>query len=660
MFQFADENSAGSCNFVDETFKAFALAVFVVEPVELDAVVRPVPEEETGNLRVALEGVYLVEFALYGNAVHVVAERIEILPNRESGFLDECLQVNVKVLDGLLILGAARTSDVGRLGREERVVREGHEHLVLDVEGVFFAVLELAVAESGIGNHHFFFVFRSLFVETVGQVVGVTGVRSQTRVHLQRGVLRNAVDRHRKDLAGILVVGAFVIDKDTVEVADGRTAHVHGADGVQKLVAVLQHERSVFGTHDPHSDAWVVVLFLDDVVDELLCNFQTLRRGAHGVDWKFLEHQEANLVANVQRFGAERGSAAADGVKACGFHCQEVFAQIRVARCPETAFAPLLVVAHTLNLQDGVVQVEIALDAIELAERERPHHGETEFLPLALCGLVFHLNFEGEHVGLVRAPNALVSLPVLDGEYKALRCVFFVELDVVLEPFVNVTVRVSHEETEACRATARVVEGKVHGDAFLVHVRFHVHVRNKGCVTENEVYVTKDTAKRVLVPRFAHGHFAGVHVAVVGSFLALAAKVDAAVRCAHVGNAYAKDVFFAELDCFLRFKSERRVGAKVRAEDFSVEPNGGVCGDAVKVQKDALGDLLLVLDGKALEVIGAVLGHQKFVERTFPNVRHLDGFRVFGVSGVPAIRNTQIICVPDHLPIAVKAHDFIH
>ena len=659
MFQFAHEHAARSRNFGDELLEVLALAVFVAETVEVRAVVGPVGEEEAGNLRVALQGRDLVCLALDRNAVHVVAERFEVAPDRESGFLDEGLDVGEEVLEGLLVLGAARSDDAGRLGGQQRVVRERHEHLVVDVDRAFFAVLELAVAESGIRDLQFFFLVGFL-VEAVGEVVRIAGVRAQARVDAQRGILRDAVDRDGKELAGILVEMSFVVDENAVQVADGWAAHVDRANRVQELVTVLQHERSVFGTHDPGDDARVVVLFADDVVDELLCDFKALGRRPHGVDREFLEHQEADFVADVERFVAERGAAAADSVETGVLDGFEVLAELVVGGSPEAAFAPLLVVAESLDLENLVVQVEVALDAVELAEGESPHDGEAEVVALALAALVFHGGFDGEHVRLFEAPDALVALPVLDGEYETLRGVFAVELYAVLEEFVDIAARVAHDEAQAGRAAARVVEREFHGDAFLVHVRFHAHVLDKGGVAEDEVDVTENTSERVLQPRFADRHFGGVDVAVVGAFAAFAAEVDTAVRGAHVGDADAKNVFTGELDGLLGFEDEGGIGAEMRAKELTVEPDGGMGGDAAETQENPLGDLFFVVDGESFEIIGAILRHQEFFEIPFPDVRNLHGFGISGICRVPAVRNAQVVGVPNHFPIAVEAHNLAH
>ena len=497
-------------------------------------------------------------------------------------------------------------------------------------------------------------------VEAVGEVVRVACVRAQARVDAERGVLRDAVDGDGQELAGVLVEVALVVDEDAVQVADGRAAHVHGANGVQELVAVLQHEGAVLGTHDPGDDARVVVLLADDVVDKLFRDFEALGGRPHRVDREFLEHQEADFVAKVERFVAQGGAAAADGVESGRLHGFEVLAEFLVGGGPEAAFAPLLVVAEALDLENLVVQVEVALDAVELAEGERPHHGEAEVEALVLAALVFHGRLDGEHVGLFEAPYALVALPVLDGENEALRSVFAVELDAVLEEFIDFAAGVPHDKTQARRASARVVEREFHGHAFLVHVRFHAHVLDERRVTENEVHVAEDSSERVLEPRFAHGHLGRVHVAVVGPFAAFAAEVDTAIGGAHVGNAHAKDVLAGELDGFLGLEDEGGVRAEVRAQELAVQPYGGMGGNSAETQENTLGNLFFVVNRESFKVIGAILRHQEFFEFSFPDVRDLYGFGVFRIGGVPAVGNSQIFGVPDHFPIAVKAHNFVH
>ena len=74
VFQFADEHAARCRDFTGERLDALGLSVFVVETAKVCAVVGPLIEEETGNLRVALEGGNLVILALEGNAVDIGVE----------------------------------------------------------------------------------------------------------------------------------------------------------------------------------------------------------------------------------------------------------------------------------------------------------------------------------------------------------------------------------------------------------------------------------------------------------------------------------------------------------------------------------------------------------------------------------------------------------
>ena len=144
--------TARSRDFLDETVEALAHAVFVAQAVEVRAAVRPLVQEETCNLRVALEGGNLVELALQRDAVCVGDEALVVLPDRKVAF-DERLDVLDERLDVLLGLAAARACDVRRIGGQERVVPQGHEHLVVDVAcHIFFFVLEVAVAKARIGN----------------------------------------------------------------------------------------------------------------------------------------------------------------------------------------------------------------------------------------------------------------------------------------------------------------------------------------------------------------------------------------------------------------------------------------------------------------------------------------------------------------------------
>ena len=267
VFKFADKHAARGRDFLAEFFEALALAVLVADAAEVGAEVRPLFQEEPGNLRVALEGGNLVELALCRNVAGAFDERGDGVPHGKAGFLDEGFDGLVGVLNSLLVLDAARSLDVGCGVREQGVVLDGYQHLVADIGcGAVFAVLEVAVAETGIGHHQFFFVL----VEAVGEVVRVGGVRGHPRANRERGELRNAVDGDGEELARILAEVAFVVDIDTIEVADSRARHVDRADGVQELVAVLEHERAVLGTEHPGRDTRMVVLFLDDIVDEVL------------------------------------------------------------------------------------------------------------------------------------------------------------------------------------------------------------------------------------------------------------------------------------------------------------------------------------------------------------------------------------------------------
>ena len=656
VFQFADEHAARRGDFAGELLEALAFAVLVADAAEVGAVVGPLVEEEAGDLRVALESGNLVKLALGRDGAEVLVKVFERGPDGLAAFAQEGLDGLVEVLDFLLALDAARTVDVGRLVREQGVVLERDQQLVLDVgREVFFAFLEVRVAEAGVRDVEFV-VF---LVEAVGEVMRVGGTRVQARVDAQRGVLENPVVRDGQELAGILVEGAFVVEVDTVEVADGRAAHVERANHVQELVAVLEHEGAVLGAEDPYGDTRMVLLFLDDIVDEFLRDFEALRGRAHRVEREFLEHQEADAVADVQSVGAERSAAAADGVESRRLHGAEVLFELGVVGGPEAAFAPLLVVADTLDLEDLVVQVVVALEAVKLAEAERLDDGEGVLGGLALVALDFELELDGEQVGLVRAPHALVLFPVLDAEDHLGRCVFAVELE-RLVAFVHVAARALHEDAQAGLETARVVERRLDGDPFLVHVRFEVHIGNECRVTEDEVHVAVDTAEGVLVPREANRHFARVGVTVVGAFAAFATEVDAAVGGTHVGHAHAENVFFANLERLLGFQDEGGVGAKVRSQELTVEPNGGVGRNALETQENAFGDQLFVVQGEPLEVVCAILGHQELAERAFPDVGDSNGFGVFGVCRIPAIGDAGIFSVPFHLPVAVKAHDLVH
>ena len=187
-----------------------------------------------------------------------------------------------------------------------------------------------------------------------------------------------------------------------------------------------------------------------------------------------------------------------------------------------------------------------------------------------------------------------------------------------------------------------------------------MNIRNKCGVAENQVYVTADTAIRILRPGEANRHFSRVGVAVVCAFLAFATEVNAAIRCTHVGNADAKDVFFAELDSLLRFNDKGRVGAKVVAQKLTVKPDGGVCCDLFKAEENALCDLLFVVNRESLEIECAVLGHQKLVKSSFPDVGNANSLCFFRIRCIPTIGDAGVFRVPDHLPIAIKADNFAH
>ena len=174
VFKFADEHAARSRDFASEILDTLGLSVFVVKAAEVGAVVGPLVEEETGNLRVALESRNLVVLALERNAVNIGVERFEVRPNGELAIVDERFHRLEFVLDRLLALDAARTGDGGCALREERIVLERHQNLVLDVvQNWFFFILEVAVAKTRI-RHHELFVF---LVQHVGEVVRVSGTR---------------------------------------------------------------------------------------------------------------------------------------------------------------------------------------------------------------------------------------------------------------------------------------------------------------------------------------------------------------------------------------------------------------------------------------------------------------------------------------------------
>ena len=149
-------------------------------------------------------------------------------------------------------------------------------------------------------------------------------------------------------------------------------------------------------------------------------------------------------------------------------------------------------------------------------------------------------------------------------------------------------------------------------------------------------------------------------VTVVGTVGAFTTEVDTAVRCPHIGHTDAQDVFFANLDGFLCFDGKRRISPEVGSQADAVEPDRGVGGDPFKAQEYALGHQLVVIQGETLEVEGAVLGHEQLVEATFPDVGNIHGFGIGGVGCVPAVGNSGIFRIPLHLPVAVKAHDFVH
>ena len=63
---------------------------------------------------------------------------------------------------------------------------------------------------------------------------------------------------------------------------------------------------------------------------------------------------------------------------------------------------------------------------------------------------------------------------------------------------------------------------------------------------------------------------------------------------------------------------------------------------------------------ESFEIIGAIWRHQEFFEIPFPDVRNLHGFGISGICRVPAVRNAQVVGVPNHFPIAVEAHNLAH
>ena len=87
----------------------------------------------------------------------------------------------------------------------------------------------MAVAETRIRNHE----LHIFLVEHVGEVVRVSSARVFARVDTHCGVLRNTVDGNRDNLTRILVEVCFVVEVDTVEVADSRAAGVDRANSVQ-------------------------------------------------------------------------------------------------------------------------------------------------------------------------------------------------------------------------------------------------------------------------------------------------------------------------------------------------------------------------------------------------------------------------------------------
>ncbi len=662
MVQFADEGAAGNGDFGCEIFEALACAVFVIQAAEVGVAVGPLIQEETGNLGVALESGNLIQLALEGDAVCVGHKVAVALPNGKIA-IHEGFNLLYEALDGLLVLGAARTTDGSCRSGEQGVVLQGHQHLVADVACyVFFFILEDCVAQTCIRNHQFFVVA----VKAVCQIMSVTCVGAHSGVDTQSGVLGNAVHGHRKELTGILVEVAFVIQVDGVQIADCRAGHVHRANCVQHLVTVLQQEGAVFGTQNPCANAGVVVLFCNDVVNKLLCDFQTLRSGTHGVDGEFLEDNETQLVADVQCFFGQRSAAATNGVETLVLDGLQVLFQLGVVVGPKAAFAPLLVVADTLNLQDLVVQVVVALQAVELAETESLDNREGIFRTLYfltvlfLTCLDFQLEFNSIGIRMFRSPQELVLLHVLHFEDVALGGVFLVQLDVVDEMFEYFAGGISHEHAEASHETAGVVKADFASDAFLVQVRFHLNVVNECCSTQDQFHVTVDTAKGILIPGQAHRHFAGMGKAVVCAFLGFATKVDTAIGGTHICNTDAKNVFFANLQSLLSFQSEGSVCTKVCAQQLTVQPYSGMSCNSVKAEENSLGNLLFVFNSETLEIVGAVLGHQKLVKCAFPDVGDGDGFGVFRISCIPAVGDTCVFGVPDHLPIACKAQNFAH
>ena len=174
MFKLADEHAARGRNGSGKALESLGLSVFIGKAAKVRTVVRPLVNEETCNLRVALESGNLVVFALEGYAVDIGVERFEVRPNRKLLVCDERFYGLELVLDGLLALDAARTGDGGCALREKRVVLERHQDLVLDiVQNRLFFVLEMTVAKARVRNHE----FQVFLVQHVGEVVRVGGAR---------------------------------------------------------------------------------------------------------------------------------------------------------------------------------------------------------------------------------------------------------------------------------------------------------------------------------------------------------------------------------------------------------------------------------------------------------------------------------------------------
>ena len=242
------------------------------------------------------------------------------------------------------------------------------------------------------------------------------------------------------------------------------------------------------------------------------------------------------------------------------------------------------------------------------------------FSVLFLACLEFHLEFNSINIGVFGTPLELVALLFLDFENKTLGHVFLVELQVVHELLVNVAIGVAHEHAEPGLESARVVECEFAGDSFGVGVRFQLDIRNKGGGAQNQVHMTENASERILVPGETDREFARMSVAVVCAVSTFATEVDSAVGGAHIGDSYAKNVFFADFEGFLKFNGKGGVGTEMRAQELSVEPEGGMRSNAFEPQENALCDLLFFVDGESLEVEGAILRHKKFVKRFFPNI----------------------------------------